>query len=124
MIHSEHTHPASVESTTLLNLPKEILFNIVKSIGLEDIISDLKAVTCLALASKQSLIVVETALGSTLKELRSLEKRFGIPHFASNVCSLAALRSPRKNFRRELQKHSPESRLPQPRRLSLMVAFP
>lgn len=74
------TDLASVECTTLLNLPKETLLKIIKSIGVEDISEDLRAVTRFAMTSKQSLVMVESAVGS-LKELRSLEKRFGEPHF-------------------------------------------
>lgn len=42
----------SSERMTLLNLPQEILFEIIKSIGVEDISEELKAVTRFAMASK------------------------------------------------------------------------
>jgi len=61
--------------------PKEILFKIIQNIGLDNINEDIKAVTRFAMASKQSLTNVEAAVGSTSKELCSLEKRFGIPCF-------------------------------------------
>ena len=61
----------------LLDLPKEIIFKIIQDIGFEDIQVEVKAVTCLAMTSKQSLLLVEAAAGCNLRDLVSLERRFG-----------------------------------------------
>ena len=61
---------------SLLSFPTELLFEIVRSIGLWDVNSDVKAVLRFAMTSKQSWSVAESALGCTFKELLSLERRF------------------------------------------------
>ena len=81
------TDPTSAKCTTLLSLPKEILFKIIQSIGLEDI----KAVTRFVTSSKQSLLSVEAAAGCKLKAMLSLENRFGKPYFTLDdvACDLS-----------------------------------
>lgn len=100
---------ASSNLTTLHQMPIEILINVVKSIGVEDIREGLKAVTRFAMTSKQSLIVVEAAVGS-LKELRSLEKRFGTPCF--EVSSAKDALSEIMDFEKVFPNISPKSSAP------------
>jgi len=97
---------ASSELMTLLKMPKEILFKIIKCIGVKKISKNLKAVTRFAMTSKQSLIIAEAAVGS-LKELRSLEKRFGKPYF--EVSSVKWALSEREDFMEMFPDISPES---------------
>ncbi len=100
---------ASSKCTTLLQMPTEVLINIVKSIGVEDIGEGLKAVTRFAMTSKQSLIIAEAAVGS-LKRLRSLEKRFGKPCF--DVFGPKYALSWREDFREMFPNLSPKSPAP------------
>lgn len=89
--------PAPKNDHPLLHLPKEILFKIIEAIGFEDINGDVKAVTRLAMTSKQVLILVEAAAGCTFKALVSLERRFGKPQF--NPDNVKEAVSQRKNLR-------------------------
>ena len=66
-----------MERGPLLGLPKEMIYKIIQDIGFEDIQQDVKAVTRFAMTSKQSLRLAEAAAGCALKDLVSLEKRFG-----------------------------------------------
>ena len=72
---NQSAYTTSTKSTALLDLPAEIVLEIIRTIGVEDIGNDLKAVTRLAMASKQVLVMVEAAVGP-LAELRSLDNRF------------------------------------------------